>query len=127
MIVKENLNFKRGGESKKSLNIGARREIYPPFDDIDRWPGGLYLLNRWNGLNLLRAEKEDGALKFNAISVLFPRISEHWSRILEEEPEQVTLMSIRDYDWLDSNSLTWDNLVRFILGNQEIISIKKVG
>ncbi len=40
-IVRENIEFKRGIDSRSSLNIGANRIHYPPFDTITE---GVYLI-----------------------------------------------------------------------------------
>ncbi len=53
--VDENLNFERGKDPKKSLNVGIERKMYPPFDSIKQ---GTYLVQDKDGMwFLLRIPK----------------------------------------------------------------------
>jgi hypothetical protein len=43
MVVKENIDFKRGQSSRDALDIGMNRKIHPPFKWEDM-PSSMYLL-----------------------------------------------------------------------------------
>ena len=70
MLVKENIEFKRGQGSKDALDIGLNRKIYPPLD----WPNmptSMYLLKDEDGqYNIMfwNQEKKLGKLSDGVIS-----------------------------------------------------------
>ena len=131
-LVRENINFERGLEPSDSLEIGRTaygREIFPPFDDIDNWPAGYYLIKRDQGYNLLKAIKYDGKLKFTEIGGLFTKVDVnfgHWKELLNYHPEEVHTRPFGSFQWLKNNMLTFEELKKEVMGGK-IISIKRVG
>jgi hypothetical protein len=92
MIVKENIEFKRGQDSRKSMDVGLGRKLYPPiiWENLDT---GTYMVKSLDAYKMVLWEKDQDL--FSATIWSLDPI-----RPLAGNPYETTKESVTDIEWI---------------------------